>query len=67
MGVPESLKRTIFVAETPVKEGNSSCPSGSCPPPVLNGRNGWNVYFNGVFWELFFILITVFGLSMLQF
>jgi hypothetical protein len=59
MGVPEEVKRVVMT------EPRLATPNGSYPDPVLNGRNTFNVYFNGVFWELFFVLLVLFGLSKL--
>jgi len=64
MGIPEEIKRAVL-APFLVADSN-----GSSPPPIYNGRNTFNVYFNGTFWELFFVLlffwgIIIFGLKQL--
>lgn len=58
LGVPEAVKRAVFAQATPF----AAAPNGSYPPQPTNGRNTFNVYFNGVFWELFTVLIVFFGL-----
>lgn len=62
MGVPEAVKRTVFVQETP----HAPAPNGSYPPQPVS-TNGFNVYLNGTFWELFSVLSVLFGLSMQRF
>jgi len=63
MGVPEDVKRAILT-EAPIPPNN-----GTYPPTIYNGRNTFNVYFNGVFWELFFVLLifwTIVALGLRQ-
>lgn len=56
MGVPETQKRVIL------EQQQSSVGNGTYPPAVLNGRNWFNTYFNGTFWELILVLVVVLGL-----
>jgi len=53
MGIAEDVKRTIL-------EGVPGAPNNGSnyPPTIYNGRNTFNVYFNGTFWELFFVIIV---------
>jgi len=55
LGLPEDVKRAVL-AEAPIPPNN-----GTYPPTIYNGRNTFNVYFNGVFWELFFVLLVFWG------
>jgi hypothetical protein len=50
LGIAGDVRRAIFAVPGPS--------NGTFPPPIYNGRNTFNVYFNGVFWELFFVLIV---------
>jgi len=61
MGIAEQVKRAIL--QTPPAN------NGTYPPTIYNGRNTFNVYFNGVFWELFVVVLvfwTVVGCGLKQ-
>eukprot|EP01126_Amoeba_proteus_P063526 TRINITY_DN8761_c0_g1_i3.p1 TRINITY_DN8761_c0_g1~~TRINITY_DN8761_c0_g1_i3.p1 ORF type:complete len:337 (+),score=49.63 TRINITY_DN8761_c0_g1_i3:394-1404(+) len=62
MEIPEWQKRTVLdLLQTPPPAHNCS---GGCPKPPEGGNNGFNIYFNGTFWELATVLIIFFGFSL---
>jgi len=54
LGVPEEVKRAVLANVI-------TAANGTYPPKIYNGRNTFNVYFNGVFWELFFVHLVFWG------
>jgi len=52
LGVPVVEKRAIL----DIQEIHQS--NGSHPPKIWTGRNTFNVYFPGIFWQLAFVMIV---------
>jgi len=54
--VPETEKRTQQVIQAAPTPGN-----GTYPPHIWTGRNTFNVYFPGIFWQLLVVLLVFWG------